>query len=550
MKTRMLALLLVLLMVLAATACASKSPSDSGANPSGTSPSQSTPGTSPSPSEPYVVTEPVTLTAYQWALDNQTTDFANLWYYQELAKDTNVTVDFTVIKENDWNERLNLMFISGAYPDMIIRPNNNLSIEEYGVTQGIIIPLDDLIPTYMPNYNSRIGLNNAKDVLRASNGKMYYVGYMDAQGVVVNAAWFINQTWLTAVNKSVPTTIDELTDVLKAFRDGKPGTGNNTYPMSAGGNIYHQTNGIYTYYSMFGVPLQFYVYAAIQDDGTVVFPGYMDGFREASEWLNMCYNENLLDKEALNQSDNDKNNKVNADEVGFITYLRLLNTAWTADTIANWVNIMPPATARGAKLPRDFETDIPAFGAVLTTTNKNIPASLLWLDAQLETERMMVAKNGNIGPGPFDPPPLGRRDDGTYFVEYVPDENALFTAVPVTQGQFFAPGDYIFDVYEMAPHRVERYDNSQKYDKAGIVEKNSYLILTKYLKPEPDDAERLGRLYEDLHTFMQEAIADFIMNGVTDANWALFLDRAKNAGADEYVALYQKLYNEYKAALG
>ncbi|MCL1965082.1 MAG: extracellular solute-binding protein [Firmicutes bacterium] len=494
-----------------------------------------------------ITREPITLNVYQWALDNQTTDFENLWFYKQLEADTNVTINWTVIKESMWNDQMNMMFVSGDYPDIIIRPNDRLSIEEYGVTQGILIPLNGYIEANMPNYAGRLGLNNVAESMTASDGKMYSIGYLVAQNINHEANWFINKAWLDAVGMEIPSTIDELTEVLKAFRDNKLG-GDVTLPMSAGGEIYHQTQGLYTHFAMFGVPLQYFVYACIDDAGTVVFPGYMDGFREACEWLNMCYAEGLLDKDALTQSDNDWNVKVNGNQVGFTTYLRLINTAWSnPDTIENWVSILPPATERGATTPRVLE--IPQYGAVLTSANKHIPESLRWLDAQLETERMLVAANGPAQPGgPIDPC-LRVNDSGKYEVVYIPQDNGLYQYVPVTQGQFFAPGDYYFDVFELPPHRIERKDYSKAYEEAGVVEKNSYMILHKLVKPSPEAAADLERLYQDIHTFMREKIAAFVVNGVTDASWAQFLREAKNVGADRYVATYQALYDAYAASL-
>ena len=63
-------------------------------------------------------------------------------------------------------------------------------------------------------------------------------------------------------------------------------------------------------------------------------PGYMPGFRDACEWLNLCYKEGLLDPEAITQDSNVWGTKMNAGRVGYTTYLRLINTALTPDTAA------------------------------------------------------------------------------------------------------------------------------------------------------------------------------------------------------------------------
>ena len=561
MKRKILAMLLAAVLALSLlAACGSETDTPPAATPA---PATPTPDSTPADDGPpintdfdythglpdgVVTVDPITLTAFQWELDNQTTDFQNLWYYERLKAETNVTVNFTAIKESEWNEQMNLMFASGDYPDLIIRPNQNLNIEDFGVSQGILIPLDGYIEANMPNYAPRLALNDVMASMRASDGHMYYIGYLVAQNINHDNHFFMNKTWLDAVGKDVPKTIDELTDVLKAFRDQAPGAPG-MIPFSAGGGIEHHIEGIYTYFGMFGVPLQRWVYASIDDNFNAYFPGYMNEFREAVEWLNMCWDEGLLDKESLTQDENNWNTKINSDQVGFANYLRLINSAWAnPDTIENWVSIIPPSGGSGAKVPRTLE--IPEFGAVLTRANDYIPQTLRWLDAQMETVSMLESVNGPIEGGPFDPLPLVRNADGKYEApaESLPPDNGLYTAVPVTQGQFFAPGDYYFDVFVLPPHRIERRDYAAAYNAAGVLEKNSFTILQRLVKPTADEATERARMFTAIETFMKEKIADFIMNGVTDASWAAFLDEAKAVGVDDYIALNQKLLDEYLAA--
>ena len=43
--------------------------------------------------------EKVNLTAIQYALENQQTDFNNLWFFQQVEEKTGVHVDFQVVKD-------------------------------------------------------------------------------------------------------------------------------------------------------------------------------------------------------------------------------------------------------------------------------------------------------------------------------------------------------------------------------------------------------------------------------------------------------------------
>ena len=87
---------------------------------------------------------------------------------------------------------------------------------------------------------------------------------------------------------------------------------------------------------------------------------------------------------------------------------------------------------------------------------------------------------------------------GKYEIIYIPENNGLYQYVPVYHGQFFAPGDYYFDIYEMPPHRVERYESSKAYEAAGVLETNSFDYLYRLAKMSSDEAVEVSRLYNEI----------------------------------------------------
>lgn len=492
-----------------------------------------------------IVTEPLKLRIFQYVLENQQVDFENLWFFKELEKKTGISVDWQLVKDGDWQTKLNIMFASGDWPDLIVR--GEVDVEEYGVSQGILLPLDDYIEEYMPNYFSRLQMNDANASIPASDGKTYYIGNLTAQNVNHDGNFFINKKWLDTLGLEVPTTVDELTEVLRAFRDKDPnGNGlKDEIPFSAA-DLIHQTQGVYTHFALFGVPLQRFVYAVIDENQKVQFPGHLPGFRAALEWLNLCYTEGLLDPESITQDSNVWGTKMNAEQVGYTTYLRLINTALQPQIVEQFQSILPPASPEfGASVPRILE--LPSLGAALTVSNKHVPETLRWLDAQFETETMMVSVNGPIREGGPIAPTMKIDDEGKYEILYIPENNGLYEIVPVYHGQFFAPGDYYFGIYKMPPHRVERYNYSQEYEKANVLEKYSFYYLYRLAKMDSETAIEASRLFNDIEKFMKESIASFITGGVTDESWQTFLDTAKNVGVDRYVEIYQTAYDNYLA---
>ena len=451
-----------------------------------------------------------------------------------------------MVKNADWDTKINLMFSSGDYPDMILR-GGTVDIEEYGVAQGILIPLDEYIEDNMPNYYERLYMNDADKALYSSDGKMYQIGNLIAQNINHRGNDYINKAWLDELELDIPETIDELTEVLRAFRDGDPnGNGEKDEFAMSGGDLVNSTQGVYTHFAKFGVPLREELYVTVDEKDQVQFFGYYPGFRAACEWMNELYAEGLFDPESITQDSNVWATKVNAGTVGYMTYLRLINTAITEDIAANYVSIIPPASEFGVQVPREIE--VPTFGAALTMTNEYVPETLQWLDRQFETERMMVSYNGPIQEGGPIEPTMEINAEGKYNILTVPENNGLYNIVPVWHAQFFAPADYYSKIYEMPPHRLERYNTSKEYEAAGVLEPQSFDILNRLVKLDNEAAIEKTRLFTEIDKFMKENISTFITSGVTDASWDKFLSECENIGVDRYIELYQTAYDAYLAS--
>ncbi len=480
-----------------------------------------------------IVSEKITLSAFQYELDNQAIDFGNLWFYKQLEEKTNIHIEFEEIKEIFWAAKLNLMFASDNYTDLILR--GDADAEEYGVLQKVLVPLDDYLEKYMPIYYSRLGMNDANAAIPASDGKSYHVGFLISQNINTNGHWFINRQWLDALGLKEPETIDELTEVLYAFKTQDP-NGNGVADEIPYQATFNDTNtGIYNAFASWGVPENDY-YIFIDNDEKVKFTAFTPGYRECLEWLAMLYADGILDPECISQDSNLWGAKMNNGTSGFFTYWRLQNTILNEDIYTQFENIIP-VSAEGYNASVSSILELAMFGAALTVQNENIEASLRWLDAQMETEQMMVSQNGPIGDT------LIINDEGKYEVSYVPENNDLYSIVPLICGQFFAPADYYSQIYSPAAHRIEKTNYCKEYEKSGVMEYKSYQYLTELTQMNSEDNMRTNKLYNEIDKFMTEKITNFVTQGVTDESWQLFIDELHDIGADEYVALYQNNYN-------
>ena len=103
----------------------------------------------------------------------------------------------------------------------------------------------------------------------------------------------INQDWLKAVGKEVPTNVDELYDVLVAFRDQDPNGNGQADEIPALGYVGGYRTEIVDYiinaYCYYNGVSNFNV-----NDGKVWTPFNTNEYREALKYLNKLYSEGLL----------------------------------------------------------------------------------------------------------------------------------------------------------------------------------------------------------------------------------------------------------------
>jgi len=276
----------------------------------------------------------------------------------------------------------------------------------------------------------------------------------------------------------------------------------------------------------------------IDDNGQVRFAPLEENFRKGVEWLHLLCEEKLLDIECITQGSNLWMVKVNRDTAGYFSYWRLGNTA-LSNQITEQFECITPVAAAGydVTLPRNF--DVVEFGAALTVQNQHIEESLRWLDAQMETETMLVSQNGPVGDM------LTLAEDGRYQVVYVPQSNDLYNIVPVICGQFFAPADYYEQVYVPAQHRQEKSAYSAMYEEADVLENTSYRLLNYVASKTREESARLIQLHAQLKAVVDSSLVQFMAYGVTEEDYADFRQALINAGSVEYTALFQTVYDRY-----
>ena len=156
---------------------------------------------------------------------------------------------------------------------------------------------------------------------------------------------YINQKWLDTLNLNVPTTTDELTEVLQAFKDQDPnGNGKaDEIPMSCIGDFSKQDYSFFNAFGMFGIAPDMNV--LVVEDGEVKCAATTENWKAACNYFADLYEKGLLDNESFTQGETQLTAKGSADveRIGVLWGWNATNYVGSAYT-EDYVAIPYPAT--------------------------------------------------------------------------------------------------------------------------------------------------------------------------------------------------------------
>ena len=471
---------------------------------------------------------------------------ADMNFYKQLRTQTGIDANITIVNGSEWTTKMNLMFASGDYADIIMR--GDVEVEQYGVDQKILIPLEGHIDRYMPNYKALLARDpSLNDYMRASDGHIYKTGFLVPQNINAERHLFVNKSWLDKVNLAVPKTFSELENMLRTFK-GKDLNGNGKIDELPLSGIIGSNESILELLSFFGIPYRAgSLWLNITDDNRVVSPLQHQNFRAAMETLARWYSEGLIDVEALTQNTSSFEAKVNNSQVGMFWRWRMKAMLSPDEIVNQYVSILPLAALPGVTPVVNRYLELPGTGAMITTACKDIEKACKWIDAQYTFENMAngyygpykeVTQNNSVMQYGWRKSANGKVDFFAADLEEIPNQSAL---------HFFSGPEY-FEKFNLPAQRIEKIEYCDQLTKAGMVEKNAATILDSLVKMSPADMAQRDLLRAQIDTFAKESITNFISNGVTNASWNTYTATLQNLRINDYIRLYQNAYDRYRAA--
>ena len=254
----------------------------------------------------FPLEETATLSFITSASPTSTQDPNERAIFKRLQEKTNVEIDWTCFVSDQFADKKNLALSKkDSLPDGLF----NAGMSTYDLLryakQGVIIPVEELIDQYMPNLKKVLDENpDYRKMITAADGHIYSFPWLEQLGsgkeaiqAIADIPW-INKTWLDELGLEVPTTTDELVEVLKAFRDSSPEGRNDVIPMSFMINKGGEDPGFLLGAFGYGDPGD---HVVVTSDKEVVYANVQEGYKEGIEWFHTLQQENLIDPEAFTQ---------------------------------------------------------------------------------------------------------------------------------------------------------------------------------------------------------------------------------------------------------
>ena len=486
--------------------------------------------------------------------------------FKRLEEATNVHVDWKTISSDQWGEKIKLeMSNAKEMRDFVFTAGfGDTDLLKYA-KQGVIIALEDYIDKYMPNLKKVFEqAPEYRSMCEDENGHIWafpwieQLGYEKTAIQTVGNMSFINKDWLDFLGLSMPTTVDEFEQVLIAFRDNADklqkqfNIDGDIIPMSCIVNDGDQDPMILTngFGEGYGDPDRGR-HIAVTDDLKVISVATTEGFKKGIQWLHKLYEEGLIDSEAFTQQWATYVAKGKSGRYGVCFSWDVANIAQVTmdDLIAGkgWVPL-PALTADTRNITPQNGSYTSGFdrGRCVVTTKCENPALVCqWIDQMYDPFQSPQNNWGTYGEDDeFDIFELSTNDKGEKMLKHAPLGGA--SPVEVREAECVAGPLAILDSYygvyvtcpDDAQYRLDWIKNIYTPDM-----NHKYVFPNVFMSEE--DTKEVSNLIADISTRINNAKAQGIMNGFTDADWDKLQEDLKNYKLDRYLEIHQKYLDAY-----
>ncbi len=567
MKRKILAVFLALCMSMSLVACngggtssTTSGSTESGAEASGTT--AETPENFNAEGLP-IVNEPITVDT--WIEGGTDIDWTNNGFVNTVAEESGIQMEITAVSGADSVTQRNLRLASGDFPDVFMLDWTSImtftDIMQYGVQEQILAPIDPYIEPYSENMGRILEEHpDFADAITATDGHIYgFPRFSECYHCLAYPKFYIRQDWLDALNLEMPTTTDELKDVLTAFVTQDPnGNGQADEIGLLGGTDFN----LMLEYGIIGnsfvtVKPDFWLYTP--DGENIDISVTTDAYRDGLIYLNDLYANGLIDPTSFTNDSDQFAQTVRLEPyiVGMYCcdHIGMGYDTANVDEAKNYqiVPVLEGPDGVRQQSQNSGEGQIQGFHAVMTVACENPEAVFRMIDHYFYDDYWnMYRFHGPEGTG-WDYAEEGAKNvfggPATYVINQLSSDesDALVTA------NGFAPGPQA-DLAEFraaslpyvegdALYQPENYEQRVALDTMDLLNYIPDWNLQYSVFIDPENANEYADIQTNLNSYIRSATVQFIMGDRdpnNDADWETYLSELDGYQIDRYLELYKE----------
>lgn len=482
---------------------------------------------------------------------------------QQMNEAMGVTIEWNCVSGDTLTEKKNLILNAGSdLPDALMAASlTDSELLTYG-GNGLLIPLEDYInEETMPNLMKIVekrpemlatctmpdghiyGLPGISEMgFEYTDGNTYYIG-------AIPQFTAINTDWLEEVGMEMPTTVDELHDVLVAFKENDVnGNGDPTdeIPLSF---IFPEKNGSWcaglgTLLAPFGCTDYQADHRAIEN-GQVYYQAASEEYKNAIAYYHDWFEEGLIDIEIFSQDSSQYIAKGNGEDPRLGVFVWWEIPEVVGEERAESYEYLPilegPDGTYGVNLNEMGTTSHNSFS--VTNACENPELLLKWVDQMYDPINSMQAIYGPIG---------------VYWDEE-PDENGCYSMRELKEGEtagelkskseLLGPTEQLtedYGTYYYLEDRAQERLNDLESFWFNYVDSTEYYPSVTYTA---DEIEVINDKLSDIKALTEEKVAHWLRDGGIEEEWDQYLQDLDNMGLQEVVGAWQEAYDRYQEAL-
>ena len=449
-------------------------------------------------------------------------------FFQRMEEKTGVSFTFDQHTEYAEWTKTKEAYISGAkeMPDVLFKAGLTGAETQEMLDKGLIIDLKPYLEQYAPNLWQLLKEHPEwEKAITLPGGEI--AALPNINQLQNNNAMWINRTWLENLGLSVPTTAEELTEVLRAFKTRDPNRNgkNDEIPLA--------------FLSMWDLKFLAHAYGIVQNDynvcvdenGQVVTQLFSDENRAFLEWAHQLWEEGLIDHSGFSTADTLRAITDSKADITFGVMFAPTPLSLVPSSALGQYDLLMPLTWEGKQVYRDLGGDVIRGTFAIGSGCESPETPLSWVDYLYTEEGCRLAQAGLEGVE------YEVNGDGTW--NWMEDSETVARTVLATAT--IAEGGTVPGLSSVAFQRTYDDEETHRAVEALVKLKEVSVIPYPLVYLDKDDQARLDELQADAGRYVEQAMVWFVTGDtpLNDETWADFRQEATDRGMDEIIAILQ-----------